>query len=118
MVKHTLKILRCSHTARFLKYVWPFYNIMHERVNLMVSQVDFCHLDQPQVRKVKLCTEEIKTALVKVSVRAHISPEKARKAARDFQKNFMVTITIFRIKKTTLNKMRTTLIMLTYFQLK
>ena len=19
------------HTARFLKYVWPFYNIMHER---------------------------------------------------------------------------------------
>ena len=20
------------HTARFLKYVWPFYNIMHERV--------------------------------------------------------------------------------------
>ena len=25
--KHTLKILRC-----FLKYVWPFFNIMHERV--------------------------------------------------------------------------------------
>ena len=21
------------HTARFLKYVWPFYNIMHKRVN-------------------------------------------------------------------------------------
>ena len=21
------------HAARFLKYVWPFYNIMHERVN-------------------------------------------------------------------------------------
>ena len=30
MAKHTLKIV---HTARFLKYVWPFYNIMHERVN-------------------------------------------------------------------------------------
>ena len=30
MAKHTLKILRCSE--RFLKYVWPFYNIMHERV--------------------------------------------------------------------------------------
>ena len=29
MVKHTLKILR------FLKYVWPFYNIMHERVKLI-----------------------------------------------------------------------------------
>ena len=29
MAKHTLKIV---HTARFLKYVWPFYN-MHERVN-------------------------------------------------------------------------------------
>ena len=23
-----------KHTARFLKYVWPFYNIMHERVKL------------------------------------------------------------------------------------
>ena len=35
MAKHTLKILRClHHTARFLKYVWPFYNIMHVRVNL------------------------------------------------------------------------------------
>ena len=22
----------CGVTARFLKYVWPFYNIMHERV--------------------------------------------------------------------------------------
>ena len=22
------------HTARFLKYVWSFFNIMHERVNL------------------------------------------------------------------------------------
>ena len=22
------------HTARFLKYVWPFYNIMHERVKI------------------------------------------------------------------------------------
>ena len=21
------------HTARILKYVWPFYNIMHERIN-------------------------------------------------------------------------------------
>ena len=28
MAKHTLK-----NTARSLKYVWPFYNIMHERVN-------------------------------------------------------------------------------------
>ena len=23
------------HTARFLKYVWPFYNIMYERVKVM-----------------------------------------------------------------------------------
>ena len=23
------------NTARFLKYVWPFYNIMHERVNVI-----------------------------------------------------------------------------------
>ena len=24
------------HTARFSKYVWPFYNIMHERVNFIL----------------------------------------------------------------------------------
>ena len=31
MAKHTLK--SCGvHTARFLKCVWAFYNIMHERV--------------------------------------------------------------------------------------
>ena len=30
-LSHTL----CSYTARFLKYVWPFHNIMHERVNGM-----------------------------------------------------------------------------------
>ena len=32
MAKHTLKILWLN-TARFLKYVWPFYGIIHERVN-------------------------------------------------------------------------------------
>ena len=37
MAKHTLKILRCSH-LRFLKYVWPFYNIMHERVKPIEQQ--------------------------------------------------------------------------------
>ena len=31
MAKHTLKILRCEH-RNILKYVWPFYNITHERV--------------------------------------------------------------------------------------
>ena len=54
----------------------------------MGSQVDFCHIDQPPVRKVKLCTEEIKTALAEVSVRAQVSPEKAHKAAQAFSKNF------------------------------
>ena len=34
MAKDTLKIF---HTARFLKYVWPFYNIMHEKVNVSLS---------------------------------------------------------------------------------
>ena len=28
MAKHTLKIFK-----RFLKYVWPFFNVMNERVN-------------------------------------------------------------------------------------
>ena len=55
-------------------------------INSMGSQVDFCHNDQPPVRKVKLCTDEIKTALAEVSVRAQISPEKVRRAAQHFQK--------------------------------
>ena len=34
------------HTARFLKYVWPFYNIMRERVNgaLVQQQKPIRHL--------------------------------------------------------------------------
>ena len=31
MAKHTLKILRCEQHK--IKYVWPIYNIMHERIN-------------------------------------------------------------------------------------
>ena len=29
------------HNARFLKYVWPFYNIMHERVKLYENFIKF-----------------------------------------------------------------------------
>ena len=43
---------------------------------------------QPPVRKVKACTEEIKSALANVSVSAEISPEKARLAAQAFSKSF------------------------------
>ena len=57
----------------------------------MGSQVDFAILSTPS-KKVKLCTEEIKTALAEVSVRAQISLEKARKAAQAFSKIFIVTI--------------------------
>ena len=32
----------CVHTARFLKYVWPFYSIMHERVN--ITFVKYCFM--------------------------------------------------------------------------
>ena len=32
MAEHTLKILRCLH-RKIVKYVWPFYKIMYERVN-------------------------------------------------------------------------------------
>ena len=28
------------NTARILKYVWPFYNIMHERVKVIKDNVD------------------------------------------------------------------------------
>ena len=34
MAKHTLTF---THTASFLTYVWPFYNIMHERVKGVLS---------------------------------------------------------------------------------
>ena len=47
MAKHTLKTLRClyplkkaekqRYTTRFQKYVGPFFNIMHERVKLIVK---------------------------------------------------------------------------------
>ena len=48
MVKHTLKIMRCS---RFLKHVWPFYNIMHERVNIESGRFDVSYLNPYKVRK-------------------------------------------------------------------
>ena len=37
MAKHTLKILRYLKTARFLKYVGPFYKIMHETVKVQIK---------------------------------------------------------------------------------
>ena len=36
MAKHALKILRYEHHKIF-KYVWPFYNIMHERVKFPIG---------------------------------------------------------------------------------
>ena len=59
--------------------------------NNMVSegtQTDLHVVVKPPVQKVKVCTEEIKSALDEVSVVAQISPEKARKAAQAFAKNF------------------------------
>ena len=41
MVKHALKIVRCENIS-FLMCVWPFFNIMHERVN----QPDYKHIKQ------------------------------------------------------------------------
>ena len=41
MAKHTLKILRCSHRKVCLKYVWPFCNIMHERVKYVAEKSDW-----------------------------------------------------------------------------
>ena len=40
MAKHTLKILRCEQRKIF-KVVWPFYNIMHERVKYFYAYVIF-----------------------------------------------------------------------------
>ena len=51
-------------------------------------QTDLYNVLQPPVRKVKVCTEEIKSALANVSVTAEISPEKARLAAQAFAKTF------------------------------
>ena len=41
-------------------------------INSMVSQVDFCRIDPTPVREVKLCTEEIKTALAEVQRRVEL----------------------------------------------
>ena len=30
--RNTLSKFCCVNTARFLKYVWPFYNILHEGI--------------------------------------------------------------------------------------
>ena len=38
MTKHTLKSLGV-HSTRFLKYVWPFFNIIHRRVESLICQV-------------------------------------------------------------------------------
>ena len=51
-------------------------------------QADLYSVLQPPVRKVKECTDEIKSALANVSVAAEISPEKARLAAQAFSKHF------------------------------
>ena len=32
MAKHTLKIMRCEQ-GKIFKDVWPFFKIMHERIN-------------------------------------------------------------------------------------
>ena len=36
MIKHTLKILRCARRKIF-KVCWPFFNIIHEKVNQIIS---------------------------------------------------------------------------------
>ena len=38
-------VVKWPNTARFLKYVWPFYNIMDERVNAVQKKAvlwDIC----------------------------------------------------------------------------
>ena len=37
MARHTLKNLRCEH-LKSLKYIWPFFDIMHERVKLFFDR--------------------------------------------------------------------------------
>ena len=54
----------------------------------MGSQNDFCHIDQPSVRKFEFCTDPVKTALVEVSVRTQILSEKACKEAQAALKTF------------------------------
>ena len=51
-------------------------------------QTDMYKVSQPPVRKVKICTEEIKSALANMSVTAEISPEKTGLAAQAFSKTF------------------------------
>ena len=63
------------------------------------TQADIHFVSQPPVRKVKVCTEEIKSALSEVSVVAQISPEKARKAAQASRETSTTTITTCLLRK-------------------
>ena len=84
MAKHTLKILRCEHGkiflkilrcehARFLKYVWPFYN-MRERVN-SISQNKFASktvvTKHPLIFKKKLPIQKLLFLTVK-NINVHV----------------------------------------------
>ena len=50
MTKHTLKS-RGVRSARFLRYVWSFFNTMHERVNVKVFRI-ISLWKEPKVSKV------------------------------------------------------------------
>ena len=67
-------ILCGVHTARFLKYVWPFYNIMHERVKwyndddgsicyIQWENTDHCYLIQHELDFNKDFTDEFNTSV-------------------------------------------------------
>ena len=63
MAKHTKS---CGvYTARFLKYVWPFYNTMHERVKhkkLYETLLSFSY--SPAAGLVSVCWSETASASI------------------------------------------------------
>ena len=50
MIKHTLQHGN-AHTAIFLKYVWPFFNAMHKRVNPFRTNFPFVSMGRIEIKK-------------------------------------------------------------------
>ena len=50
MIKHTLQHGN-AHTAIFLKYVWPFFDAMHKRVNPFRTNFPFVSMGRIEIKK-------------------------------------------------------------------
>ena len=58
------------NTARFLKYAWPFYNIMHERVKTSIVNLNFGKKEtKSHIRELQTITVSGTVKIVKTFIR-------------------------------------------------